>query len=193
MLSPWTEKHLSLQLKVMNIIWIAMMLSQGTLAFVLFSQPQKPDALLPAELLQDPFVQILGLAAIAVLVLSQYAGRLILNAGTMRRLRAEPQNAEHLRSLRTGKGQVPLYSETDIETILALPEQERLIVRLSGPYSVSKILQYALCEACGLLGFMIAFTRHTPVAFLPFAAASILAILSSPPRRSELIDILKRN
>lgn len=193
MLSAWTEARLNSQLNVMRIVWIAMFFSLGTFAFVLFSQPQAEGVLpkTPAELMQDPSVQMWGVAAFAVLIFSKFAARMILNADSVRRFRAEPQSAEHLRAMRTGKTQTPLYTEADIQTILALPEQERLIVRLIGPYFISKIIQYTFCEACGIVGFLIASLNHTPVAYLPFAVAAALGILSSPPNKSEILEYSK--
>lgn len=195
MLSAWTEKRLTQQLTVIRLVWISMFFSLGTLGYVLFNKPQLEGVLpkTPAELMQDPNVQVLGAAAIAVLLLSKFAGRLVLNANTVRRFKTEPVSAESLRAMTAGKGGAPLYSEADIQTMLTLPEQERLMVRVAGPYFVSKILQFALCEACGILGFLIATTHHTPSAYLPFAGAAALGILSSAPRKSEILDISKMN
>lgn len=192
MLTPWTVARLNERMKAFHIVWFALLSTQGLLAMVLFLQKPPPDLRPPSlpEIMQSPFAQVLILGGVAAFVGSRLIDRFLFSVPQLQSLKREPWTAEALGRLRAPGGG-PLFRDSEIQEMLVLPEMDRLVFRTTPHYFSVKIMQWLLCDACGIFGFMLAMMHFAPVLFIPFGLLAVIGMIGTRPRQQDITDFVK--
>ena len=182
-MTPFFKEKLSQKMRLLTIVWGALMISSCVFGFLAFSQAPAENAPALTEVAQMPMAQALFAAALGALVLARVLGGVFLNPERLKALRAKPWTAESLATERV-EGR-PVYAPDEIPKFLAFGERERTQWLALGPYFVGKIIACALSESCAAMGFVLANQTHQPQVFLPFLALAILGFLMNRPSESE--------
>ena len=184
--SPWLEKHLYKNLKLMKIVWFSMLTTPFLLGYLLFFQATVRDGSVE-EAFAGTGMQIGFAIALALFMVGLVLDRVRVPISSLEKLKREPLTAEALDSIRTEQG-APIYSERDIQGILALPLNEQLLFRLArGLYLTKAMIAFLLFDLCSAIGFMTVTGRYPTIAYFPFCALSLVGLVLVFPSREKIM------